>query len=114
MRYSERVVLSWRETTDDPFQTEGVWVDVQDEGTASFAADAGITRADAYVLTMRYHSMPEAMRNLLFSVTQRAVLGDFFLAKCEVRNRGELLITSIVQSDARRRELSITCTSRQP
>lgn len=114
MRYDERVTLHWRASTNVEFETREVWCDIQDEGTASFSTGGGISRADAYRLTMRYHSMPSDMRHLLYNVTQRATLGDFTLAKCTVRDRGELLITSIVEGDERRRELSITCTSRQP
>ena len=114
MRFSEEVTLHYRADTDDPFQTATVWADVADEGTASFDIGSGLTRADAFVVTMRYYSMPEAMRGLLYNVTQRATLGDFTLVKCTVRDRGELLVTSIVESDERKRTLAITCTSRQP
>ena len=113
-KYAEQVVLSWRQDNDDDFETRTVWAEITDEGVASFSVGSGLTRADAYVVTMRYYAMPAEMRTLLYNVTQRATLGDFTLASCEVRDRGDLLITSIVESDRRRRELSITCTSRQP
>ena len=113
MRYDELVTLSWREDVADEFETAEVWASIQDSGTASFNADAGLTRADAYSLTMRYLSMPASMRDLLYNVVQRAVLGDFSLARCLVRGR-DLLVTSIVESDERRRELTITATSRKP
>ena len=113
MKYSEQVVLHWREDRSAAFQTRVVWAEVVDQGTASFDIGGGLTRADAYSVEMRYFSMPSDMRDLLYNVTQRATLGDFTLAKATVRDR-ELLITSIVQSDARRRSTTITCTSRQP
>ena len=112
MRYDEPVTLSYRESTDDDFVTVDVFADVQDEGTASFDLGSGLTRADAFSVTMRYFSMPEAMRTLLYNVTQRATLGDFTLARCRVRGR-DLLITSISTADERQRETTITCTSRQ-
>ena len=109
MKYDEQVTLSWRETTGDSFQNATVWADISDEGTASFAADAGISRADAFVVRMRYFTMPPAMKTLLQSVVQRSALGDFSLASCEVRGI-DRLITSITESDERRREIAITCT----
>lgn len=113
MRYDEQVVLSWREDVGDAFQTSAVWAEVRDSGTASFDVGSGLSRADAYSVAMRYHSMPPAMRTLLYNVTQRVTLGDFTLAQCHVRGR-DLLVTSITESDERQRELTITCTSRQP
>ena len=113
MRYDELVTLSWREDVGDDFETAEVWAEVVDSGTASFDVGSGLTRSDAYSVTMRYHSMPPAMRTLLYNVTQRAVLGDYSLARVLVRER-DLLVTSIVESDQRKRELTITCTSRQP
>ena len=113
MRYDELVTLSRRESTDDDFETAEVWAVVQDSGTASFDVGSGLSRADAYSCTMRYHAMPPVMRALLYNVTQRAVLGDYSLARVLVRGR-DLLVTSITESDERRRELTITCTSRQP
>ena len=113
MRYDEVVTLSWRTDVDDDFETAEVWSTIQDSGTASFDAGAGLSRADAYSVTMRYYAMPEAMRTLLYNVTQRQTLGDFTLAQCHVRGR-DLLVTSISTGDERRREVTITCTSRQP
>ena len=112
MRYDELVTLSWRESTDDDFETAEVWAEVQDSGTASFDVGSGLSRADAYSVLMRYHSMPPTMRTLLYNVVQRAVLGDFTLAQCRVRGR-DLLVTSITSLDEREREIEITCTSRQ-
>ena len=113
MRYDELVTLSWRESTEDDFETAEVWTFIQDSGTASFDVGSGLSRADAYSVAMRYHSMPPVMRDLLYNVTMRAVLGDYSLARVLVRER-DLLVTSITESDERRRELTITCTSRQP
>ena len=113
MIYDELVTLHWREATDVDFATAGAWASVKDEGTASFDVGSGLSRADAYTVTMRYHAMPAAMRVLLYNVTQRATLGDFELARCTVRER-TLLVTSVATADERRREVSITCTSRQP
>ena len=113
MRFDEVVTLSWRADTGDAFDTAVVWAVVQDSGTASFDVGSGLSRADAYSITMRYYSMPPDMRTLLYNVTQRATLGDYSLARVHVRER-DLLITSIVESDERRRELTITATSRQP
>ena len=113
MRYDEQVVLSWREDVGDAFETAEVWAEVVDSGTASFDVGSGLSRADAYSLTLRYHAVPTALRLLLQNVTQRAVLGDFSLARVLVRGR-DLLVTSIVALDERRREITITCTSRQP
>ena len=53
------------------------------------------------------------MRELLYNIVQRVVLGDFTLAQCHVRGR-DLLVTSITTLDERQREIEITCTSRQP
>ena len=75
MRYDELVTLSWREDVGDDFETAEVWAEVVDSGTASFDVGSGLTRSDAYSVTMRYHSMPPAMRTLLYNVTQRAVPG---------------------------------------
>ena len=113
MRYDEVVKLSWRTDVDDDFETADVWASIQDSGTASFDAGSGLSRADAYSVSMRFYSMDPGMRELLYNVTQRQTLGDFTLARCHVRGRN-LLVTSIVESDERRRELTITCTSRQP
>ena len=113
MRFDEQVTLSWRADVGDDFETAAVWASIQDSGTASFDVEGGLTRADAYSVAMRYHAMPPAMRDLLYNVTQRQTLGDFTLARCHVRGR-DLLVTSIVESDERQRELTITCTSRQP
>ena len=112
-RFDELVTLSWRESTSDAFETAEVWASIQDSGTASFDVGSGLSRADAYSVTMRYYAMPEAMRTLLYNVTQRATLGDFTLARCRVRGR-DLLVTSITTLDERQREIEITCTSRQP
>ena len=113
MRHDEVATLSWRADVNDDFETAEVWSSIQDSGTASFDVGSGLTRSDAYSVTMRYHSMPPAMRTLLYNVTQRQTLGDFTLAQCHVRGR-DLLVTSITESDERRREITITCTSRQP
>ena len=113
MRYDEQVKLSWREDVDDDFETADVWASIQDSGTASFDVGSGLSRADAYSVLMRYHSMPPSMRELLYNIVQRVVLGDFTLARCLVRGRS-LLVTSITSLDERQREIEITCTSRQP
>ena len=112
MRFDEVVVLSWRQDVNDAFEKAEVWASIEDSGTASFSSDSGLTRADAFSVLMRYHSMHPDMRQLLYNVVQRVVLGDFELARCLVRGR-DLLITSITESDERQRELTITCTSRQ-
>ena len=86
---------------------------IQDSGTASFDVGSGLSRADAYSVRMRFHSMDPGMRELLYNIVQRVVLGDFTLAQCHVRGR-DLLVTSITTLDERQREIEITCTSRQP
>ena len=113
MRFDEVVVLSWRQDVNDAFEKVEVWSSIQDSGTASFDVGSGLSRADAYTVLMRYHSMPPTMRTLLYNVVQRVVLGDFTLAQCRVRGR-DLLVTSITTLDEREREIEITCTSRQP
>ena len=60
MRYDEVVKLSWREDTGDEFETAVVWSSIADSGTASFDVGSGLSRADAYSVSMRYHSMPPA------------------------------------------------------
>ena len=104
MRYDEPVELSWREDVGDEFETAEVWAFIQDSGTASFDIGSGLSRADAYSCTMRFHSMPPLLRTLLQNVTVRLTLGDYALARCLIRGR-DLLITSIVESDERRRRL---------
>ena len=97
MKYDEEVTsVSWRASTSDEFNNvDRVGVRAVDEGTASFAADAGITRADAFLVTMRYYAMPDAMKALLalqVSRPEKPSMGDFSLAIVRDQKPGRLIV----------------------